>query len=80
MKNIQTKLFFLFLFLLVTSFAACYFGVQHEINKIPLEQREKMTDFDWIGAQWIALGMVIFFFATLCALGSGIFWLRNKNN
>ena len=39
--------------------ATCYFGVDHEIARIPLEIRAGMTDTDWVGSEWVLLGMVI---------------------
>jgi hypothetical protein len=39
--------------------ATCYFGVDHEIVKIPPEIRARMTNTDWVGTEWVLLGMVI---------------------
>ena len=62
--NVKKYINFL-LFLMIGSFATCRFGIQHEINKIPLETREKMQEFDWIGIEWIGLGMIIQFLAVV---------------
>ena len=55
-----------FLLLTIVSLATCHFGVQHEINKIPPEIRSKMTDFDWIGVEWIKFGVFIQTIALIC--------------
>jgi hypothetical protein len=55
------------LLLSAVSFATCQFGVQYEINKIPPEMRSRMSDFDWIGFEWIIRGTLIFFVAVISA-------------
>ena len=45
--------------LMVAALATCQLGVDHEIAKIPAEQRAGMSDTDWIGAEWIFRGMAI---------------------
>lgn len=37
--------------------STCYFGVRHDIAQIPVERRARMTDFDWIGVEWISAGL-----------------------
>ena len=68
MKKFIRILLISFLFLTVASFATCYFGVEHEINKIPVEVRLKMSDFDWIAVEWITLGMFIQTIALICLI------------
>jgi len=68
MKKFIRILLISFLFLTVASFATCYFGVEHEINKIPVEVRLKMSDFDWIGVEWITPGILIQTIAFSCLL------------
>lgn len=43
----------------VAGVATCFFGVEHEIAKIPAEQRARMTDTDWVGAEWVVWGVMI---------------------
>ena len=54
------------LILTIVSPATCHFGVQYEINQIPVEVRSKMTDFDWIGVEWITFGVFIQTIALIC--------------
>lgn len=79
MKRLQRVLFGLSLLLFVTSFATCHFGVEHEINKIPAEHRARMSDFDWIGYEWIELGMLIFLVGMLSAGGAFLLWIVRKS-
>lgn len=53
---------------MVASWAICYFGVEHEISKVPPERRSLMTDFDWIGAEWVMRGTIIFLAGVLVAI------------
>ena len=45
------------LLLILSGVATCHFGVRREIALIPPEQRMKMTDTDWVGAEWAAKGL-----------------------
>ena len=56
------------LILTIVALATCHFGVQSEIDKIPVEGRSKMADFDWIGVEWITFGMFIQTIAFICLL------------
>lgn len=38
-------------------------GVESAISEIPQEQREQMDDFDWIGVEWIARGILFWLWA-----------------
>lgn len=42
------------------------FGPQYEISKIPPAIRSQMSDTDWIGVEWIALGMILAVVALGC--------------
>jgi hypothetical protein len=68
MRKLYRVLFGLSLLLVIASWATCHFGVEHEIGKIPAEQRALMADFDWIGAEWIGLGVTIFLAGALAAI------------
>jgi hypothetical protein len=70
------------IFLSFASYASCRFGVQHEINKIPPEVRAGMSDFDWIGIQWIALGAIALLGAILLAMIAAMLWMiqRQRKN
>ena len=59
-KLLGRTLFALAFTTMVAGVATCYFGIQHEIAKIPPEQRARMTDTDWVGVEWVALGSTIF--------------------
>ena len=78
MRNLQRVLFGLSLLLMVGSWATCHFGVGHEISKIPAERRAQMTDFDWIGAEWIMRGMIIFLAGLLAAIVALLLWVIRK--
>ena len=54
--------------LLVSAFLVSLFGVRYEISQLPIEQRNQMDDFDWIGMQWIFRGMVLATLGLLCGL------------
>jgi hypothetical protein len=66
-----------FLILTVISLSICYFGVEYEINKISPEIRSKMTDFDWIGIEWIRLGILIQIVAIVCLIPAIRFYVFN---
>ena len=60
------------LLLFLTALATCYFGIKYEVSQIPDEIRNGMEDTDWIGAEWISLGlgiMVASLVSLLAALG-----------
>lgn len=77
MKLIKS-LFFIGLVSIVVSFSTCYFGVKYAKQQIPSELRNKMSDTDWIGVEWIGLGSVILLIAILALILSMILWLRKK--
>lgn len=66
------------LVLTAASFATCIFGVEHEINKIPPERRAAMSDFDWIGIEWIFLCMAIQAVAVLLAATAFVLWFLQR--
>lgn len=81
MKKSFRILLLSFLLLTIASLATCHFGVQHEINKIPFEVRSKMTDFDWVGVEWITLGMFIQIAAFIClALAISLYIFQQMKN
>ena len=53
-------------------------GVQHEITKIPAETRAQMSDFDWIGVQWIAWFTIMALVGAVMSLSGVVIlaWLR----
>ena len=59
MKRVSRILFLLAGTVFLGGVATCYFGVDHEIAKIPPEIRAEMADTDWLGSEWVLLGMVI---------------------
>lgn len=67
MRPLWRNLLLVALLLWLSGVAACELGVRHEIAKIPAEQRARMTDTDWVGAEWIFRGMVIGSVALLIA-------------
>ena len=38
----------------------CYFGIEHEIARIPPDVRAGMTDTDWVGAKWAFRAMYLY--------------------
>jgi di/tricarboxylate transporter len=65
--------------LLLAAMVTCHFGVHYEIQQIPEEQRKQMTDFDWIGSEWIFCGMEIAALAFFVGAVAGIRqWLRAR--
>ena len=59
MSRIVRGLFALAAIVFIAGVGTCYFGVDHEIAKIPPHIRASMTDTDWVGTEWVALGMAI---------------------
>lgn len=59
--------------------ATCHFGVEHEISKIPPDVRARMSDTDWVGAQWVFRGMGIWALSLSSLLVSVILRLFQKN-
>jgi hypothetical protein len=78
MKSVAKILIALSLLFSIASLATCHFGVQHEINKIPPEIKSQMSDFDWIGIEWIAGGSIIFVFAAILAITALTIWLIDR--
>jgi hypothetical protein len=62
----------------VVSFATCFFGERYEISKIPTEKLARMSDTDWIGAEWIGCGMLIFLLGTVLAFAALSQWFKQK--
>jgi hypothetical protein len=77
-NNLHRVLFALSFLLMLASFATCHYGVQHEISKIPPETRARMSDFDWIGVEWIERGMIVLFVAIILACVALTMWLRGR--
>ena len=63
---------------MIASWVTCHFGVEHEISKIPAEHRARMADFDWIGAEWIMRGTIIFLAGSLAAVIALLLWIMRK--
>jgi hypothetical protein len=78
-KRLAKSLAAFSLLLSVASILTCELGVRHEISKIPPERRAQMSDFDWIGDEWIALGMLIFLAAFLSAAVALSIWLIDRS-
>jgi hypothetical protein len=78
MRNFLRTLGALSLLLTIASWATCHFGVKYEVNKIPAEQRSRMTDFDWVGAEWITRGMIILIAGVLCAVIALVLWVIRR--
>lgn len=57
-----------------------YFGVEYEINKIPPAKRALMSDFDWVGFEWIMLGMLLQAIAFLLVFIALYRWFRQRRN
>jgi len=66
--------------LLVTAVLASLLGVRYEISQLPIEQRNQMDDFDWIGMQWIFRGMVLAALGLLCGLFGFAFYPRGPRS
>jgi hypothetical protein len=80
MKRLAKSLVALSLLLSIASFVTCHFGAQHEINKIPPEIRARMSDFGWIGVEWIGIGTLILFVAIISAVIALSVWLINQRH
>jgi hypothetical protein len=78
LKSVAIFLIAISLLLSIASLATCHFGVQHEIDKIPPEIKAQMSDFDWIGIEWIAGGSIIFVFAAISAITALTLWLIDR--
>ena len=59
MRRVGRALLVLAAVTFVAGVATCFLGVEHEIAKIPAEQRARMTDTDWIGTEWVLTALVI---------------------
>ncbi|MDQ2746104.1 MAG: hypothetical protein M3T96_02470 [Acidobacteriota bacterium] len=68
MKRFDGILLISSLLLTIAALATGHFGVQYEIDKIPVEVRSKMADFDWIGVEWITFGLFIQTIALVCLI------------
>jgi len=77
-KNLHRVLFGLSLLLIVASWATCHYGVEHELSKIPAETRARMTDFDWIGVEWIWRGTIMLFVALILDFVALLMWLARR--
>lgn len=56
----------------------CHFGIQSEIGKIPPEVRARMSDTDWIGAEWAIRSLFIdIAAAVLLAIAIGL-WMYER--
>jgi hypothetical protein len=77
-NNLHRVLVGISLLLMVASWATCHYGVEHEIGKIPSETRLGMSDFDWIGVEWIWRGMMILFVAVVLDCAALMVWLRRR--
>jgi|GEM_PF-5063536 len=78
LRRIQTTLLWLAILLMIGSSLTCRLGVKYEISKIPLEKRQQMADFDWIGIDGFVVGMAVFVFAGFLFSTSMILILRLK--
>jgi hypothetical protein len=68
------------IFFALASFVTCHFGVQHEINQIPPEIRKGMSDFDWVGIEWIALGSMALLAGVLFAFVAVLQWKKQQRS
>lgn len=78
MRNSIRLLFALSLLLFTLSLATCFFGVRHEINKIPIDTRARIGDTDWVGVEWILRGLFIFIAAGLTGFASLTLWVIQR--
>jgi hypothetical protein len=64
--------------LFVASMGMCHFGIRSEIGKIPSELRARMSDTDWIGAEWATRPLFINIAAgVLFAIATGL-WMYER--
>lgn len=77
-KSFTKISFLIFLLLTTTSLATCHFGVESEIGKIPAEIRAGMSNFDWIGINWIFYGTIIQIVAFVFLFIGTILFLKSK--
>jgi hypothetical protein len=63
-------------FLLLAAMLLFLIGPEHEISKIAAAQRAQMTDFDWIGVEWIERAFYTFLASLTCAAVA--YWLRGR--
>jgi hypothetical protein len=59
--------------LFAASPATCYFGVQHEIAKLPADPGR--NDTAWIGMEWVERGIIVQAIAFTFAAATGVAWL-----
>ena len=64
--------------LLVASLATCFFGVRHEIDKLPADHPASRGDTDWIGVEWIERAMVMQAVALALPVAAAFVWAVNR--
>ena len=79
MSNVTKVLLGVAIALLMTGVATCHFGVQHATAQIPEEQRRQMADFDWIGSEWIARGLVIAILSVVLGVAGSVSLWRDRS-
>ena len=60
------------------SLATCHFGVNYEVSQLPPTVREKMSDTDWIGAEWIWRGTLLLLLSIALVIAALILFLKQK--
>ena len=56
--------------LLVASGLTCFVGPRYAVSRLSPAQRHSMTDTDWIGVEWIGIGMLLFAVAVVLILAA----------
>ena len=79
MTKISKKLLALATAIAVFSFALAVGGTKYEISKIPAEQRASMSDFDWIGADWVGVGILFLAIALILSLAALAIWFKHRH-
>src|SRR5262245_3259820 len=67
------------IFFCVLSLSTCLLGPMYEARKIPPEIRGRMTDTDWIGVEWVAIGGILFLLGLAIAVGGLAIWYRQRH-
>lgn len=78
MKKVIRWLWSVSLLLILASFATAFLGVRYAVSQIPQEVRDRMSDTDWVGVEWIVRALLLQGVSVLLALSAIVLWIIQK--